>query len=233
MVDDRRSPSADPRWLSLGDASRLLGVSTATVRRWSDLGRLRPFTTPGGHRRFSRESLERMLPSDRARRPELGAGDGLTPTRLRRAYRRDALPVHHQAAWIATLDVDDRETFRQLGRRLAWELVAHLDASDDESRQQHLREATALAAEYGRLGADLGLAMSDVVEGFLAFRRPFLAEVGAVAARRGFYTAEVTTLFEEAERALDRLLIATMSGHRIRVGSQDSLGSPRLRDRHP
>lgn len=233
MPDTRRRPSADPHWLSLGDASRLLGVSTATVRRWSDSGRLRPFTTPGGHRRFSRESLERMLPSDRVRRPELGAGGGLTPTRLRRAYRREAVPVLRQAAWLATLDVDDRETFRQHGRRLAWELVAHLDASDDESRQLHLREATALAAEYGRLGADLGLAMSDVVEGFLAFRRPFLAEVGAVAARRGFDTAEVTTLFEEAERALDRLLIATMTGHRIRAGSPGSLGSPRLRDRHP
>lgn len=233
MTDERRRPSADPHWLSLGDASRLLGVSTATVRRWSDSGRLRPFTTPGGHRRFSRESLERMLPSDRARRPQLGAGDGLTPTRLRRAYRREAVPVIRQAAWIATLDVDDRETFRQLGRKLAWELVAHLDASEDDSRQQHLREATALAAEYGRLGADLGLAMSDVVEGFLAFRRPFLAEVGTVATRRGFDTVEVTSLFEEAERALDRLLIATMSGHRIRVGSQGSLGPLRLHDRHP
>lgn len=233
MTDDRRRPSTDPHWLSLGDASRLLGVSTATVRRWSDSGRLRPFTTPGGHRRFSRESLERMLPSDRARRPELGAGDGLTPTRLRRAYRREAMPVARQAAWIATLDGDDRETFRRLGRRLAWELVAHLDAFEDESRQLHLREATALAADYGRLGADLGLAMSDVVEGFLAFRRPFLAEVGAVAARRGFDTAEVTTLFEEAERALDRLLIATMSGHRIRVGSQEARRPARLYDRHP
>ncbi|MGK2851204.1 MAG: MerR family transcriptional regulator [Candidatus Limnocylindrales bacterium] len=233
MTDDRRRPSAAPHWLSLGDASRLLGVSTATVRRWSDSGRLRPFTTPGGHRRFSRESLERMLPSDRARRPELGVGDGLTPTRLRRAYRRDAVPVLRQAAWIATLDGNDREAFRQLGRRLAWELVAHLDASDDESRQAHLREATTLAVEYGRLGADLRLAMSDVVEGFLAFRRPFLAEVGAVAARRGFDTAEVTTLFEEAERALDRLLIATMSGHRIRAGSQQSIQPSRLHDRNP
>jgi len=68
-----RSGRSDPQWLSLGDASRLLGVSTATVRRWADSGRLRPFTTPGGHRRFSRASLERLLPAQRARRPELAA----------------------------------------------------------------------------------------------------------------------------------------------------------------
>ena len=75
-----------------------------------------------------------------------------------------------------------------------------------------------MAAEYGRRGADLGLAMSDVVEGFLAFRRPFLAEVGAVTTRRGFDAAEVAALFADADRALDRLLVATMSGHSIQAG---------------
>lgn len=229
MADVRRTSRRNPQWLSLGDASRLLGVSTATVRRWADSGRLKPFTTPGGHRRFSRAALERMLPTDRARRPDIGAG-GLTPARLSRAYRRDASPVAREAAWIATLDADDRDTFRQLGRRLAWELIAHLDAADAEARRHHLGEATAIAAEYGRRGSDLGLVMSDVVEGFLAFRRPFLAEVGAVAARRGFDASEVTALFEDTDRALDRLLVATMSGHSIRMVAS-SVPAPRpLRD---
>jgi hypothetical protein len=123
-------------------------------------------------------------------------------------------------AWIATLAGDDRETFRDLGRRLAWELVAHLDATDPESRRHHLTEATAIAAEYGRLGAGLGLPMSDVVEGFLAFRRPFLAEVGTAATRRGFGAVEVADLHADADRALDRLLVATMSGHSLRVGAR-------------
>ena len=214
-----RSGRADPQWLSLGDASRLLGVSTATVRRWADSGRLKPFTTPGGHRRFSRASLERLLPAERSRRPELASG-GLTPARLSRVYRRDAAPVPRDAGWLATLAQEDRDLFRALGRRLAWELIAHLDADEPEARQHHLAEATAAAVEYGRRGATLGLSMSDAVEGFLAFRRPFLAEVGLVAQRRGFDGAEVTTLHEDADRALDRLLVATMSGHSIRSGGR-------------
>lgn len=218
MPRERRQGRSDPQWISLGDASRLLGVSPATVRRWADAGRLKPFTTPGGHRRFSRATLEGMLPAERARRPELGGG--LTPARLRQAYRRDAAPVTGQVAWIATLAGDDRQTFRDLGRRLAWELVAHLDATDPESRRHHLAEATAIAAEYGRLGAGLGLPMSDVVEGFLAFRRPFLAEVGTAATRRGFDAVEVADLHADADRALDRLLVATMSGHSLRVGAR-------------
>jgi excisionase family DNA binding protein len=208
--------------VSLGDASRLLGVSPATVRRWADAGRLKPFTTPGGHRRFNRDSLERMLPADRPRRPELAIG-GLTPSRLRRAYRRNALDrvdASRGMGWLASLSDDDRETFRGLGRGLAWELVAHLDTAEAESRQHHLAEATALAAEYGREGARLGLSLSDVVEGFLAFRRPFLAEVGAVATRRQFDAVEMAELHDDADRAMDRLLVATMSGHTLSAGDR-------------
>jgi excisionase family DNA binding protein len=211
-------PTTDGEWVSLGDASRLLGVSTATVRRWADAGRIRPFTTPGGHRRFSRSALERMLPGerDRDRRPDLAAA-GLTPARLARVYRRGATPVVRDSAWLAALGADDREAFRQLGRRLAWELIAHLDASEPEARRHHLAEATAIAVEYGRRGVALGLPMSDVVEGFLAFRRPFLAEMGAVVRRRGLDADETTRLYATADRALDRLLVATMSGHTIRT----------------
>ncbi len=203
-----------PEWLTLGEASRLLGVSAATVRRWSDAGRLRTFTTPGGHRRFSRASLERMLPADRDRRPELSAG-GLTPARLSRVYRRRDPAGAASAGWLAALDASERETFRHLGRELAIALVSHLDAADPETHRHQLAEAAAVAAAYGRHGAGLGLTLSDVVEGFLAFRRPFLAEIGSVARRRGFDATELTRLYDDADRALDRLLVATMSGHSV------------------
>lgn len=228
MPKDPRPPRSDPQWLGLGDASRLLGVSTATVRRWADSGRLKPFTTPGGHRRFSRATLERMLPHDRPRRPDLAAG-GLTPARLTRAYRRDVAPATRDAAWLAALTPADRDAFRDLGRRLAWELVAHLDADDPEARQHHLAAAATVAIDYGRRGAIAGLALSEVVEGFLAFRRPFLAEAGAAARRRGFDADEVTTLHLDADRALDRLLVATMSGHGMRPTGR-RVRAPRLLD---
>lgn len=225
----RRSSKEPGPWLSLGGASRLLGVSTATVRRWADAGRLTAFTTPGGHRRFSRAALERMLPPDRDRHPDLTSA-GLTPARLSRAYRRTATSDGgRDTAWLATLDPNERDAFRRLGRQLAWELVAHLDADDPEARQHHLAEATAVAVEYGRRGATLGLAMSDVVEGFLAFRRPFLAEVGVAAERRGLEAAAVNALHEAADRALDRLLVATMSGHSITAGAAGTRTEPGVR----
>ncbi len=47
--------------LSTSEAARHLGVSLSTVRRWSDLGHLRGYRTPGGQRRFSAEQLDEFV----------------------------------------------------------------------------------------------------------------------------------------------------------------------------
>src|SRR4029078_2298406 len=38
-----------------------LGVAQSTIRKWSDLGRVPAFYTPGGHRRYKRGDLEAFL----------------------------------------------------------------------------------------------------------------------------------------------------------------------------
>ncbi len=48
-------------WITLRVASKLLGVHPATVRQWSDEGELDAFRTPGGHRRFARGDIERLM----------------------------------------------------------------------------------------------------------------------------------------------------------------------------
>jgi len=44
-------------------AASYLGVSLATIRRWSDAGHISCYRTPGGQRRFSREQLDRFIGS--------------------------------------------------------------------------------------------------------------------------------------------------------------------------
>jgi excisionase family DNA binding protein len=57
-------PSAGRRMgLSTSEAARHLGVSLSTIRRWSDMGHLRGYRTPGGQRRFSVEQLDAFLAS--------------------------------------------------------------------------------------------------------------------------------------------------------------------------
>lgn len=49
--------------LTTSEAARHLGVSLSTIRRWSDLGYLRGYRTPGGQRRFSIEQLDDFIDS--------------------------------------------------------------------------------------------------------------------------------------------------------------------------
>ena len=43
--------------ISTSEASKLLNVSSSTLRRWTDEGNLTSLLTPGGHRRWSRASV--------------------------------------------------------------------------------------------------------------------------------------------------------------------------------
>ena len=57
-----RTPGGEPtEWLTLGQAAKYLGVAQSTIRKWSDLGRVPAFYTPGGHRRYRRRDLDAFL----------------------------------------------------------------------------------------------------------------------------------------------------------------------------
>jgi excisionase family DNA binding protein len=58
---NRRAPTSEPDWLTLGQAAKYLGVAQSTIRKWSDSGRVPAFYTPGGHRRYRRGDLDAFL----------------------------------------------------------------------------------------------------------------------------------------------------------------------------
>ncbi len=118
------------------------------------------------------------------------------------------------------LSEDQRVLFRERGQVLAASLLQHLDATQEDTAALHLKAASATAADYGRAATTLGLSLSQTVEGFLRFRAPFHHELAVAARRRGFDTAETTDLLETAERAMDRLLVATMTGHGLQSNSR-------------
>src|SRR3954464_5763875 len=57
----RRPAGSDTEWMTLGQAAKYLGVAQSTIRKWSDLGRVPAFYTPGGHRRNRRRDLDAFL----------------------------------------------------------------------------------------------------------------------------------------------------------------------------
>jgi excisionase family DNA binding protein len=54
-------PPIERAYCTTSEAAALLGVSVGTAQFWSESGLLQAWKTDGGHRRISRESVERLL----------------------------------------------------------------------------------------------------------------------------------------------------------------------------
>jgi excisionase family DNA binding protein len=68
-----------PLGLSTSQAARALGVSLGTIRRWSDMGYLQSYRTPGGQRRFSHQQIEQFIGSlQRDQQPSRGQSTRLS-----------------------------------------------------------------------------------------------------------------------------------------------------------
>jgi len=52
---------ASQNMLTISDVSKMLGVTTQTLRKWDKSGKLTPTRTLGGHRRYLRTDVDRVL----------------------------------------------------------------------------------------------------------------------------------------------------------------------------
>jgi hypothetical protein len=195
------------RWLSLGPASRLVGVDPDTLRRWADDGLVEAYVTPGGHRRFDQRAIETLVAARRSGHRPL-ASMGASPERMARAYQR-TYGADTAAHGVPADDIAARERYRRDGRLLIAALVAHLDAeaTDADGRAQAEADASALVDDLARRLADAGMSLTEAVGLFVAARRPFLDELTGLGRRRALDAARLAALYEGASGLLDRLLL--------------------------
>jgi excisionase family DNA binding protein len=220
-----RAPEAAAieEWLTVHEACALIGVSPATLRRWSAAGDVQAFTTPGGHRRFARSMILGLLPSARRERPTLERL-GETPEHMTRVYRRHVAQAGHGVTWLAGLSEDELEPLRDHGRRITGSLLVFIDAATPEEGRPAMLKAVSAAEEYGRIAARGSAEIRETVEAFLRFRMLFLGELAQVAQRRGLDTIEATNLLVTATQAIDQLLVALMSGHESELAKNALVG---------
>ena len=58
-------PHPPPQYLTIGEVALTFGVSTDTVRRWSDQRLLACTILPSGHRRYLAQDVEAILATQR------------------------------------------------------------------------------------------------------------------------------------------------------------------------
>jgi excisionase family DNA binding protein len=189
----------------------MVGVDPDTLRRWADEGRIEAYVTPGGHRRFDRRTIERLVATRRAGNRPL-ASLGASPERLTRAYRR-RYTADATARQVTADDDAELERYRRDGRRLVAALVAHLDAEagDAVERDRSEAEATALVDDLARRLATSDTSLTEAVGLFVAARRPFLDELTGLGRRRALDAARLAALYDDASGLLDRLLLRLIS----------------------
>ncbi len=210
-IQRTQHPIEAEEWLTVQDACTLLGVSPATLRRWSAAGDVPAFTTPGGHRRYARSTILSLLPDTGSGRPTL-AELGLTPDRMVRAFRRSMVQATRGLGWLPRVSEEEIATIRALGRTICSRLLIALDAHTVGERDAAVEEARVAAARYGQLAARAGSRAGETAEAFVRFRSLFVEELAQVARRQGLDAADATRLVTDAVGLSDRLLPPLLAG---------------------
>ncbi len=192
------------RWITLGQACKLLGVNESTLRRWADAGHVRSFRTPGGHRRFSEDDLRALVAGQgpTGREPYTSLNQ-LALARIRRRLQRGR---SHAAPWYSGLREEDRERLRPLGRRLVALVSEYLTRGARRSRLAE--EAREIGHEYGHELARDGMTLRDALEAFTFFRKGLDDTAMEVAQKSDLSADEAVEVWELLSNLADQVLLA-------------------------
>ncbi len=153
-------------WLSLKDAAALLNVHPGTLRRWADNGSIPYMLTPGGHRRFSQNDIDRFLQEQRRAQQPMPMVQAWAEQAMTRT--RQGIETQRHKPWMETMDADHRDQHRQLGRRLMGLTLQYISSEDENGGL--LAEAQAIGHEYGRINQAIGMALTDALAASIFFR---------------------------------------------------------------
>ncbi len=203
-----RSSSSKP-FLGMGEASRLLGVSETTLRRWTDGGLIRVFMTPGGHRRYSASELQQFM---RARQEMQGAG-------TMAGHLQDTVPVHRTTArknigaafGDARFSEEGRQHLARCGRELLDLVIQYM--VHPNKRKATVQLVRQVGEEHGRTLASLGFPLVDSVEAFISHRNLLVEAAAQFGRKRHLRSERAVAAIPLVNRLLDEALVGLVAAH--------------------
>ncbi len=196
-------------FLNISEASRLIGVSEAALRQWTDEGKIKAFVTPGGHRRYSRADLKKFVS---AHPRMLGVKDLVSEleenVEQHRAIARKSLS---SAAWYNKFTQESQDYFADLGRRLLGLIVKYI--TEPSKREETMRLAQGVGHDMGETLAIHGLPLADSVEAFLMNREPVISASTNLLKKREAFTGRVVDAIPMVIHVIDEALVALVAAH--------------------
>jgi hypothetical protein len=218
MTEVERAPVA-PRWISMRRACEILGVNPATLRQWTDEGKVSAYVTPGGHRRYDEGVLltlvrPRTRPADAAQPPFLvGHGDYEATMR----QRLEAAP------WFRTFDAAARQQLRILGNSMLYLLSAFLASEDERERATCLERAREVASNHGAVAAGSGLSLMDATQAFLVFRAPVVDRLVDWSRGGPAEQDRLADVLHRANEFMDAALLAMLAAFSAHADRREAL----------
>ncbi|MBI5032746.1 MAG: helix-turn-helix domain-containing protein [Chloroflexi bacterium] len=203
-------PLESSEWLTLGNASKQLGVSPATLRQWADKGKVRSFRTPGGHRRFNITEMQSMVATHSSahvtRQVELLIHSALGRARLEIASGR-----LEDESWHRNLSPASREQHRQLGQQLMALLLQSLRQEKAESVLTN--QARGLGKEYARISAEHEIALADTLRAFLFFRDYIIESLIELSEAGNKAGLDIVDIYRKLNHLVNEMLLAMIANH--------------------
>jgi hypothetical protein len=207
-------PYAEDRevWLGVHEASAMLGVSPATLRRWSVAGKIETFTTPGGHRRYARSTLEHLLPRAAGGEQSVASLGG-SADRVVEILAASIAEVCPHVAWLDGADEQTTHGLALAGRAMVDGVLGYVDGASRREREAALAPALRAAELHGRLAERRGGNLGETVALFQRCHSLLLDLLGELAVRHGLGTPATTRMLARANDAGHRLVVALISAH--------------------
>ena len=207
----QRTELAHPKrdhWLSLKEASELLGIHFTTLRKWADDGAIRVFRTPGGHRRFSIVDLRRFLETRVS--PDAPAdADALVDAAVGQVRVAIEQIRQEHIKWAESVTEEERNLTRQRGRQLFSLALAYV--VKPSQRDQLLGEGRRLGFEYGLEAAASGMPLVETGRAVQFFRSQ-LSKVVHSDSSYGL-DADDVRVQNAIDYFIDEVLYAVLSGY--------------------
>jgi len=194
---------------SISEASRILGVSEAALRQWTNEGRIKAFITPGGHRRYSRADLKKFMSSHQK---ILGIRDLVIELEdTAQLHREIARESFSNKPWADKLTGESHEQLADFSRQLLGLIVRYI--TEPSRREEITRLVRDVGRSFGGTLAELGLPLTDSVEAFILHRDPLIKAATHLMSKREAYTRRVVESVPLVAQVMDETMVALVAAH--------------------
>lgn len=206
MPGKRAELPPNVKWLSLREASRMLGVHPSTLRQWADANKIPTVRTPGKHRRFAEADVRALLEPE----PLQVSGVQLL---VQSALGRTRLEVSggklSDQSWYQRFDEADKAEFRELGRKMLSMVVPYLTQLSD--RPAILENARALGRLYGERSLSGRLTLTEAVRAFIYFQDFLMDGVVQMSETLGQKAnVDLISTYQQINALIDEVLVAML-----------------------